>query len=72
MLSSDVATTSGRAEIQRLFAQYFRFGRFTEGATLPSKLDCKRMIILTYEAEETVTIDGRDIEVIPVWKWLIC
>lgn len=72
MLSSDVATTSGRAEIQRLFAQYFRFGGFPEGATLPSKRDCKRMIILTYEAEETVTIDDRDIEVIPVWKWLIC
>ncbi len=38
---------------------------------LGNVLDCKRMIILTYETEETVTIDGHDIEVIPVWKWLI-
>lgn len=34
-----VSTTSGRADVQRYFAEYFRFGGFPEGARLASKRD---------------------------------
>ena len=33
--------------------------------------EAKRFIIITYEEEKELTIDGVKIEVIPVWKWLI-
>jgi len=39
---------------------------------LPKRLPCKRRIILTYDEEETITDQNGTIEVIPVWKWLIC
>jgi uncharacterized protein len=35
----NIATTSGRADVQRYFAEYFRFGGFPEGAQLASKRD---------------------------------
>lgn len=38
---------------------------------LSKVLDCKRLIILTYELEETVEIDNQVIEVIPVWRWMV-
>ncbi len=38
---------------------------------LSKVLDCKRLLILTYELEETVEINGRTIKVLPVWKWLL-
>ncbi len=38
---------------------------------LSKVLDCGRMIILTYENEETIEIDGRSIEIIPAWKWMV-
>ena len=38
---------------------------------LSKVLDCKRLIILTYELEENIELKGLNIEVIPVWKWLI-
>lgn len=31
----------------------------------------KRFLIITYEEEKTLSIDGIKIEVIPVWKWMI-
>ena len=34
-------------------------------------LDCQRLLILSYDTEETVEINGKTIEVMPVWKWLI-
>lgn len=34
-----ISTTSGRADVQRYFAEYFRFGGFPEGARLASKRD---------------------------------
>lgn len=34
-------------------------------------LDCQRLLILSYDTEETVEVNGKTIEVIPVWKWLI-
>lgn len=38
---------------------------------LSKVLDCKRLIILTYELEEEIVVKGMKIEVIPVWKWLL-
>lgn len=38
---------------------------------LSSFLDCKRLIIITRDEEQTINKDGKDIEVIPVWKWLL-
>ena len=33
--------------------------------------EAKRFIIITYEEEKELTVDGVQIEVIPVWKWLL-
>ena len=33
--------------------------------------EAKRFIIITYEEEKELTVDGVKIEIIPVWKWLI-
>ena len=38
---------------------------------LSKVLDCQRLLILSYETEETVEVNGKTIEVLPVWKWLI-
>lgn len=38
---------------------------------LSKTLDCRRMLILTYETEKTTEINGHRIEVIPVWKWML-
>lgn len=38
---------------------------------LSKVLDCNRMLILTYEMEEKVILNGKEIEIMPVWKWLI-
>lgn len=38
---------------------------------LSKVLDCKRLIILTYELEENIELKGLNIEVIPIWKWLL-
>ena len=34
-------------------------------------VDCQRLLILTYEMVETVEINGKKIELLPVWKWLL-
>lgn len=34
-------------------------------------LDCQRLLIFSYDTEETVEVNGKTIEVMPVWKWLI-
>lgn len=33
--------------------------------------DCSRLMILTYSEERSIQIEGRNIEVIPIWKWLL-
>ncbi len=33
--------------------------------------DAKRFIIITYEEESELNIDGVKIEIIPIWKWLL-
>ncbi len=38
---------------------------------LPKVLECKRRVILTYEEESSITDDFGEIEVIPLWKWLL-
>lgn len=38
---------------------------------LTKVLDCQRLLILSYDTEETVEANGKTIEVMPVWKWLI-
>ncbi|MCQ2604406.1 MAG: hypothetical protein MJ215_05120, partial [Spirochaetia bacterium] len=32
--------------------------------------DAKRFMIITYDEEKLMNIDGLKIEVIPIWKWL--
>lgn len=38
---------------------------------LPAILPCSRRIILTYEEEDIISDPAGNIEVIPVWKWLL-
>lgn len=38
---------------------------------LPKRVPCSQRIILTFDEEETITDSYGDIEVIPVWKWLL-
>lgn len=38
---------------------------------LTKVLDCQRLLILSYDTEETVEVNGKTIEVMPVWMWLI-
>ena len=33
--------------------------------------EAKRFIIITYEEEKELTVDGVKIEIIPIWKWLL-
>ncbi|HPK39701.1 MAG TPA: ATP-binding protein, partial [Bacteroidales bacterium] len=33
-------------------------------------LDCKKIVIVTKDQEQTLEVDGYIIEVIPIWKWL--
>jgi len=34
-------------------------------------LECNKLLIITRDAERTLEINGKTIEVIPVWKWLL-
>lgn len=34
-------------------------------------LECNKLLIITRDTERTLEIDGKVIEVIPVWKWLL-
>ena len=34
-------------------------------------LDCKKLLLLTYDAEGHTVIKDREIDVIPAWKWLL-
>lgn len=47
--------------------------RETKALVLAAKTvkESKRFIIITYDEEKELTIDGIKIEIIPVWKWLI-
>lgn len=38
---------------------------------LSARLDCRRLLLLNFEEEGRVEINGRTIEVIPTWKWLL-
>ncbi|MFV0345003.1 MAG: ATP-binding protein [Bacteroidales bacterium] len=38
---------------------------------LTKVLECKRLIIITREREDSLNIDNKLIEVIPIWKWLL-
>ncbi len=38
---------------------------------LSSVLECKRLIMITRDTERMLEMDGRIIEIIPVWKWLL-
>ena len=34
-------------------------------------LNAKRLTIITYNEEETITVNDINIEVVPLWKWLL-
>ena len=36
-----------------------------------SLLECKKLLIITSDLEKTITSGGKQIEVIPLWKWLL-
>jgi Predicted ATPase (AAA+ superfamily) len=38
---------------------------------LPKVLECKKLMIITRDSEQTLNIDNKTIEVIPAWKWLL-
>lgn len=38
---------------------------------LSSVLDCRKLMIITRDNEQTLEIDNKTIEIIPVWKWLL-
>ena len=38
---------------------------------LSNFIECKRLVIITRDEEQTVNNDEKIIEVIPVWKWLL-
>ncbi len=38
---------------------------------LPSVVSCKKLIVITRDEEQTLEIDDKTIEVIPIWKWLL-
>lgn len=38
---------------------------------LSARLECRRLLILTFEEENKVEVNGHSIEVVPVWKWLL-
>jgi len=38
---------------------------------LTKVLDCSRMVLLTYSEEKIIEAEGKTIEVIPIWKWLL-
>jgi predicted AAA+ superfamily ATPase len=38
---------------------------------LIKRIDIKRMFIITKDEENTISENGVNIEVIPIWKWLI-
>lgn len=38
---------------------------------LSKKLDCRRLLIISYEEEASIVVGDNVIEIIPVWKWLL-
>ena len=39
---------------------------------LPKVLPCDRRVILTYDESDTITDEFGTIEVMPLWKWILC
>lgn len=35
-------------------------------------LNAKRLIIITYNEEQIIEVNDNVVEVIPLWKWLLC
>ncbi|MGL5014755.1 MAG: ATP-binding protein [Bacteroidales bacterium] len=51
---------------------YATFERETKALVkLNSAFDTKRSIIITYNEEREIDVDGLKIEVIPIWKWVV-
>ncbi len=40
-------------------------------AKISDVLECRRLVIITRDTERTLEVEGKTIEVIPVWKWLL-
>lgn len=38
---------------------------------IASVMEADKLLIITYDEEEVITEDGREIMVIPIWKWLL-
>jgi len=38
---------------------------------LTKVLDCSRLMIITYSEERIIQMEGKIIEVVPIWKWLL-
>jgi len=38
---------------------------------LTKVFDCSRLMIITYSEERIIQIEGKIIEVLPIWKWLL-
>ena len=77
-MANNLLSTKGKANVLRKFNDYFYFGGFPEGVELSVKrdyltnvLECKKRMIITRDTERQLKINGTEIEVIPVWKWLL-
>lgn len=47
-------------------------GREIEGLLNASKdTGCSELVIVTYDQEESISIDDHTIKVIPAWKWFL-
>ena len=38
---------------------------------IPKVLSCKKRLLITYDEQQTITDEFGEIEVVPVWKWLL-
>ena len=48
------------------------FERETKALVSLSKvLPCRQLLVITRDEEQTIERDGRQIAVVPVWKWLL-
>jgi predicted AAA+ superfamily ATPase len=34
-------------------------------------LECRTLLVITRDTERTIDLEGKTIEVVPVWKWLL-
>ena len=36
-----------------------------------SELDCRNLLLITWDREETIEKNGKEIKIVPAWQWMI-